>query len=59
MQTETKGLRGRAYEVWLKEKRKMRAQIRAAYRRDRSLAIVADAFKMTRGRVCQIVNSTD
>lgn len=51
------GLRGRAYEAWLKEKARERKAIRAAYKRERSLAIVAEQFKLTRGRVSQIVNS--
>ena len=49
-------LRGRAYERWLKDKARRRAQIKAAYKRERSLAIVADQFGLTRGRISQIVN---
>lgn len=49
-------LRGRAYEQWLKDKAVRRKQIKAAYRRERSLSIVAAQFGLTRGRVSQIVN---
>ena len=50
------GLRGRAYQEWLKEQAKRRVKIRVAYKRERSLAIVADLFGLTRGRISQIVN---
>jgi len=50
-------LRGRAYEKWLEAQAKRREQIKAAYRRERSLSIVAEQFGLTRGRVSQIVNS--
>jgi len=52
------GLRGRAYEEWLKQQAKRRVEIRAAYKRERSLAIVAEMFGLTRGRISQIVNET-
>ena len=56
-QKHGKGLRGRAREAWLRGREKERAKIRAAYKCERSLAIVAELFKLTRGRVSQIVNS--
>ena len=48
---------GREYERWLKDQAKRRTEIRAAYRREHSLTLVARIYGISRARVHQIVNS--
>lgn len=50
-------LRGRAYEQWLKDQAKRRREIKAMYRKERSLTLVGEHFGISKGRVSQIVNS--
>jgi hypothetical protein len=53
---EGKGRLGRDYERYLETKDRRNAKVRSAYRRERSLAKVAQLFKLSRARVSQIVN---
>ena len=48
---------GKEYRRWLKEQAKRRARIKAAYRSERSLTVVARIFGISRARVQQIVKS--
>ena len=48
---------GREYVRWLKEQAVRRTEIRAAYKRERSLTLVGRLYGISRARVHQIVNS--